>query len=199
MKQPEDKITAPRTYYKNPDFDEIFIFLDLEVPTSNKRFHQIDTTLQQEIQKLFPDVKELYIKQEKINATDFRLTLQNKLNAKRKKKWPYKGKLLLHVGVAGIKKIYGQKDVDNLLKSVFDAFKGIVFENDDQIELVICSKYIWDQNLQGLTVALSILTPTLMKKYFPKLYSDDYRQYGNRFIERKSIETDEIYGSFEIY
>ncbi len=70
------------------------------------------------------------------------------------------------MGVAGVKKVYEHKDLDNLLKSIFDAFKGIVFEDDNQIELVISSKHIWNQNLKGLTVALRILKPNIIDKYF---------------------------------
>ncbi|MDQ2718473.1 MAG: RusA family crossover junction endodeoxyribonuclease [Bacteroidota bacterium] len=192
---------AEVTYYQNPDFDEIFVFHGLEVPTSKKEFKPIAEDIQLKIAEAFPEIcVPLYRKGVGTRgAQDFMTIIKDKLIAKRKKRWPYKQKLLLSVGVSGIKKVYGAKDLDNLLKSVFDAFKGIVFEDDNQIEIVIAFKHILFDNNQGFTVALRILENDTINKYIPKIFSNDYRTWGQTFVDKYSKSYDEEFSSFEIY
>jgi Holliday junction resolvase RusA-like endonuclease len=184
---------AEATFYQNPDFEEIFIFHGLEVPTSKKEFRPIAEDMQSKIVKDFPEINfSLYQKGAGTRgAQDFIATIKEKLIAKRKKRWPYKQKLLLTVGVSGIKKVYGAKDLDNLLKSVFDAFKGIVFEDDNQIEIVIAFKQILFENNSGFTVALRILETGVFDKYNPKIFSDNYGTWGQPFVDKYLKSYDE--------
>lgn len=194
---------AEKTYYQNPDFEEIFVFHGLEVPTSKKEFRPIPENIQSKISKDFPKINfQLYQKGAGTRgAQTFIATIKEKLLAKKKKRWPYTEKLLLAVGVSGIKKVYELKDIDNLLKSIFDAFKGIVFEDDNQIEIVIAFKHIQvqDENNPGFTVALRILKTGVKDKYNPKIFSDDYRTWGQSFIDTYSKKNSEEFNSFEIY
>ena len=192
---------AEKRYYQNPDFEEIFVFHGLEVPTSKKEFKSIPENIQSRIREKFPEIDfPLYRKGAGTRgAQAFMIAIKEKLLAKKKKCWPYKEKLLLTVGVSGIKKVYGAKDLDNLLKSVFDAFKGIVFEDDNQIEIVIAFKQILFENNPGFTVALRILQTGVFDKYNPKIFSNDYRTWGQRFIDKNSKDNEEEFGSFEMY
>lgn len=192
---------AEKTYYQNPDFEEIFVFHGLEVPTSKKEFKTIPENIQKRISEKFPEIDfQLYRKGAGTRgAQDFMATIKEKLLAKRKNCWPYTGKLLLTVGVSGIKKVYGAKDLDNLLKSVFDAFKGIVFDDDNQIEIVIAFKQILFENNPGFTVALRILQNGAVDKYNPKIISNDYRTWGQPFIDKYSQDNGEEFSSFEFY
>jgi hypothetical protein len=190
-----------KKYYQNPDFEEIFVFHGLEVPTSKKEFKPLPENIESRIKEKFPQIDfPLYQKGTGTRgAQSFMTTIKEKLIAKRKKIWPYKEKLLLTVGVSGIKRVYGVKDLDNLLKSVFDAFKGIVFEDDNQIEIVIAFKQILFDNNPGFTVALRILQTGANDKYNPKIFSDDYRTWGQPFIDKYSKENGEEFSSFEMY
>lgn len=192
---------AEKRYYQNPDFEEIFVFHGLEVPSSKKEFKYIPENIQSRICEMFPEIDfQLYRKGAGTRgAQAFMTTIKEKLLAKSKKCWPYKEKLLLTVGVSGIKKVYGAKDLDNLLKSVFDAFKGIVFEDDNQIEIVIAFKQILFENNPGFTVALRILKTGVVDKYNPMIFSNDYRTWGQPFIDKNSKDNDEEFSSFETY
>ena len=189
------------TFYQNPDFDEIFIFYDLEVPTSKKQFKPIDEQLQKNIQGSFPEItKTLYYKDNKENAQSFIKEMQIRLLNKKKLVWPYKEELLLVAGVSGTKKQYGAKDLDNILKSVLDAFKGIVFEDDKQVRIVIASKQIWEYNMKGLSVGLRKLDPNKIDKYEPALYGEELKDWEDAFHKKfKEINPNELYNSFGIY
>ena len=43
------------------------------------------------------------------------------------------------------KKKYKTKDLDNVIKTLFDAMKGIVYQDDSQIRSVFANKYITDK------------------------------------------------------
>jgi Holliday junction resolvase RusA-like endonuclease len=176
------------TFYQNPDFDEIFVFVGEEVSSSKDAFKPVRDT-------------HYFEKHNKSNSQAFVKRIKEKLLLKKKKRWPYKGPLMLAVGVSGIKKIYGAKDLDNVLKSVFDAFKGIVFDDDEQIQIVIANKQIWEHSLKGFMVGLRVLSPPpRIDKYVPILYGDKPNEEWVRAWTEKSKEfNDELFSSFETY
>ncbi|MGN6212030.1 RusA family crossover junction endodeoxyribonuclease [Parafilimonas sp.] len=188
-------------FFQNPDIDEIFVFHRIEVPTSKKEFKPISQEMQEKIKQVFPELNvPLFKKGEGSRGSqEFIGNMRAKLVAKRKKRWPYKEKLLLTVGVTGLKKFYERRDIDNILKSVFDAFKGIVFEDDNQIEITIAFKQIVPQDIVGLMIGLKIIDNTVIDKYVPTLFSDNHEHWGQAFIDRFTKPTDEEFSSFEFY
>lgn len=48
---------AEATFYQNPDFDEIFVFHSLEVPTSKKEFKPVANDIQLKIAEAFPEIR----------------------------------------------------------------------------------------------------------------------------------------------
>jgi Holliday junction resolvase RusA-like endonuclease len=191
---------ATKHFYQNPDFEEIFIFLNIEVPTSKKQFRPLDDFIQKKITKTFPELdKQLFFKENKENAQSFINDVKIRLLAKKKKRWPYRGKLLLLVGFTGTKSNYEQKDLDNLLKSIFDSFKGIVFIDDNQIEAVISTKQILNKNIKGCMIGLRILNNGIIDKYLPSLYSEKIETWGKAYTDKFSQTSDELFNSFEIY
>lgn len=54
--------------------------------------------------------------------------------------WPYKDKLLIVIGITMPKRAYETTDVDNMAKSILDAFVGIIYEDDKQIDGLYVSK-----------------------------------------------------------
>ena len=59
--------------------------------------------------------------------------------------WPLKGRLLVGIGIHLPKKDYKVKDVDNMAKAILDAFCGIVYEDDKQIDCLYVSKDIAEE------------------------------------------------------
>jgi Holliday junction resolvase RusA-like endonuclease len=56
--------------------------------------------------------------------------------------WPLVGRLLVAIGLNLPKKEYEAKDVDNMAKAVLDAFKGVAYADDLQIDALFVSKSI---------------------------------------------------------
>ncbi|MBE7170056.1 MAG: RusA family crossover junction endodeoxyribonuclease [Williamsia sp.] len=64
------------------------------------------------------------------------------------------------------------KDIDNLLKSLLDALKGIVFSHDQQIVKISTEKNITDK-YQGVTVAIRELTSGSRMRSAPYFWATD--------------------------
>ena len=56
--------------------------------------------------------------------------------------WPLVGRLLVAIGLNLPKKEYEAKDVDNMAKALLDAFKGVAYEDDLQIDALFVTKSI---------------------------------------------------------
>jgi len=59
--------------------------------------------------------------------------------------WPLKGRLLVGIAIHLPKKDYKVKDVDNMAKAILDAFCGIAYEDDKQIDCLYVSKDIAEE------------------------------------------------------
>lgn len=188
--------------FQNPDFDEVFLFHKLEVPTSKKEFKPVEIQIQKKVMELFPDFeKTLYVKGNKENSINFIREVKDRLNQKKKKTWPYKNTIMLTIGFMGTKKSYGNKDLDNLVKSVFDAFKEIVFVDDNQVEILITSKQIIDKSMNGFMVGLKIIDEKTIEKFLPPLYSigeNIWEKNWSSKFKNKLINKDD-FNTFEIY
>lgn len=130
----------------NPFFDDILIFLE-DLPSSQDKLKSIDTEM-----RLFELI-------EKNNVTEFKKRIRERLENKRKPNWPYKADLYMSLTISGLKKDVYDKDLDNLLKTLFDTLKGIVFEDDKLVMKLSAEKEITDE-YKGLLVGLKVLTPS---------------------------------------
>jgi len=147
----------PATFWANPFYDDIIMFLD-KLPSSQDKLKPLD-----ESQGIF----QLY---EKNNVTEFRRKLQERLKAKAKPSWAYKGNLFMAVNITGTKNDVYDKDLDNLLKTLFDTLKGIVFDDDRQIIKLSAEKQITN-GIRGVMIALKELTPSENIQLCPGVYT----------------------------
>ncbi len=129
IKKPKIKDNEIVKFRMNPYYDEILIFGDIIVPTSQEKYKLIDAEDQ------------LYKKISKSNVDNFSNLLKNRLRAKAKNWWPYKGDLEIIINIGGPKKYIKFKDLDNYLKTIFDAIKGVVIIDDHQITIVTIDKH----------------------------------------------------------
>ena len=113
-----------RTFVANPYFDELLIFGG-QVFTSQEKFVPIECN---QCEK-----RNLYEKREKDNKGDFIKGIQKLLEENKNPEWPFKDKLLLQFSVSSIPSLVAKIDLDNLAKTIFDTFKGLVYEEDNQI------------------------------------------------------------------
>jgi len=69
------------------------------------------------------------------------------------------------------KKEYKTKDLDNVIKTLFDAMKGIVYEDDSQICSVFVNKYMSDR-IPGFMIGIKKLSEKDRDWYVPILLSE---------------------------
>lgn len=55
-------MTPTAQYFQNPDFEEIFVFHGLEVPTSKKEVKPFDAEIQLKISNAFPSARFVSVK-----------------------------------------------------------------------------------------------------------------------------------------
>lgn len=56
--------------------------------------------------------------------------------------WPMKGRLFVAIGIAMPKSAFGVTDVDNLAKTLLDAFCGVAYHDDKQVESLFINKSV---------------------------------------------------------
>lgn len=132
--------------YANPDFKDVIVFYGIEAISF----------------------------QNKAKAKSFTNIIKGELAKVRHDRWPYKNRLMIAIGIAGPTTMYSRKDVDNMSKSLLDAFKGIIYEDDRLIDILLIQKQLWDLTLYGFEIGIRVLNPDKKDKYTPILrYSFD--------------------------
>lgn len=127
-------------FYANPFFDEVLIFLD-RVPSAQEKYKPIMNSTR------------FYERYEKDNVKVFKNSIKKRLLDKAKPWWPIEDHLFAVVNISGPKKEIQTLDIDNLLKTIFDSFNGIVFIDDSQIISVLAEKELMPET-SGLAIGL---------------------------------------------
>ncbi|MEI6190468.1 MAG: RusA family crossover junction endodeoxyribonuclease [Chitinophagia bacterium] len=126
------KKAMPKTFFANPYFDELMIFFGSTVLTSKDRFAMLSCTQ--------CGRKNLYEKKGKENKSDYTADIQKKLHSNPNPAWPFKGRLHVQFSVSDKQGRLNKIDLDNLAKAILDSLKGIVFEDDAQIDTLVATK-----------------------------------------------------------
>ena len=74
------------------------------------------------------------------------------------------------VTISGSKKDAYNMDLDNLLKTLFDTLKGIVFEDDRQITRLVAEKDVTDK-FTGVLVAIKEILPGKNVRSEPSVFN----------------------------
>ncbi len=129
----------------------------------------------------------------KNNVTEFRKKIQGRLIEKKKSSWPYTDNLFIALRVSGLKKNIADKDLDNLLKTLFDTLKGIVFENDSQIIKISAEKIISSKTV-GVSIGIKKLNNHNIIELYPQMWSvgkDDWiTERQNRMDSKENLHFD---------
>lgn len=118
-------------FYSNAYFDDLIGFINIDVHTSQDKFKPF---------KCSQCERDLYEGREKKNKTEFVKLIKERLSEMSHPLWPYKNDLFLQISVTNSKSKIQQADIDNLVKTVLDAIKGIVFVDDSQVVSVFAEK-----------------------------------------------------------
>lgn len=169
-------------FYSNPYFNELMVFLE-SVPTSQEKLRPIDKE------------KGLFQLYHKNNVTEFKKRIQERLLDRRKPWWPFKERLTVVVSITGPKKDIEHKDLDNLLKTIFDSFKGIVFDDDHKIFRVQALKQVNDFK-SGFIIGIRIMSEFDDEPIPYYMFSSDDEDWQTE--KEAKIKSGEVY-SFDTY
>lgn len=122
-----------RSFFANPYFDTVLLFLPLHVTTSSDRYKPIDCG---QCQKANLYQKKEYV----LNKSNYINKVQKMLAQDPNPDWPYKKKLLVQCFVSNIPAEVKRIDVDNLAKTILDSLQGVIYENDSQVIALSCEK-----------------------------------------------------------
>lgn len=114
-----------RTFIANPYFDELLVFYGNKVFTYQDQYKPLKCT---ECEKI-----NLYEKRNKGNKTEYIEEIKKLMEGNKNSDWPFKENLLLQFSVSDTQSRLDEIDLDNLAKTIFDIFKGVVYDNDSQI------------------------------------------------------------------
>ncbi|OGU41354.1 MAG: hypothetical protein A3K31_17005 [Ignavibacteria bacterium RIFOXYA12_FULL_35_25] len=151
-------------FYQNPFYDDVFIIFDTTVPSKRIRYKQNENKIITEI---------ITPKGSKV----FEEFIKN--NLERNPNWPHKGRLLVAVQIMIKASDYKNKDIDNVTKSILDALKGIVFEDDVQIDMIHIQKIKSDK--YSFAVGVKVLDEDDSALYFPPLFSEKEFEYEQTY------------------
>ncbi len=89
-----------------------------------------------------------------IGAREFEKQIREHFKKNKGPNWPYSGRLLMVIGISMSEKDFVSTDVDNVTKTLLDAFKGILYEDDSEIVSLFVNKVVGDS---GHLIALKVL------------------------------------------
>jgi Holliday junction resolvase RusA-like endonuclease len=145
------------TFYQNPFYDDVFGTFDVTIPSKRIRYKQDDNKRITEI--ITPK-----------GSQEFETYIKQVFNSDTNENWPYKCELLIAISILLPIKEWKIKDIDNLAKSIVDALKGIVYEDDNQITSLFISKTKSDQ--PSFMVGVKCLKEEDSVWFVPLLYSE---------------------------
>jgi Holliday junction resolvase RusA-like endonuclease len=100
---------------------------DVEIPSKRVGYKQQDGVLVAKVP---------------LGVPEFEAAIAATFGGSNKSGWPLKGRLLVAISVELPKSNYASKDVDNMAKSILDAFCGIAYDDDKQIDALYVSKCV---------------------------------------------------------
>lgn len=145
-------------FYQNPFYDSLFGNLDAIVPSKHLSYKQNKN-------------KHIVTITGTPSSRNFENYLKQHLLENKNPKFPFEGRLFLAIAIAMSKKDYETKDLDNMIKTLFDAMKGVVYNDDSQICCVFVNKYVTDMT-PGFMIGIRELSKEEKDWYVPDLFSE---------------------------
>jgi Holliday junction resolvase RusA-like endonuclease len=143
-------------FYQNPFYHFLFGFFGVEVPSKRTRL-EIDRE------------KGRAVFWQSESGQRFEALVRERLSPDAK--WPLQGPVLLAIRMGLPSDSFYAKDIDNIAKSILDALKGLVFEDDRQVVSLYVAKHVTDKS--SFFVGVRQLEAGEPTWHFPSLYSEE--------------------------
>lgn len=177
------------TFYSNSYFDDVIGFLHAEVHTWQDKFKRFNC---EECER------ELYEAKNNKNKTEFVELINKNLKLLNHSRWPYKNKLFVQISISTTPAKLEQSDIDNLVKTVFDAIKGVVCIDDNQIYVVYAEKHTMDEiPMSSFIFAIKELELKEDAKPQASLWSADKKYTEDLRVHRDAIGRPSIFHIFQ--
>lgn len=155
-----DKERNFRTFVKHPEIDILFGYVGATIPSKRQDFKPVQMVAVNE------DGREeilhnFYVRKPGTKSVqEFEQLIRDKITSSslHEKKIMKPSLVEVTIAITLTKERYFDIDVDNISKTVLDAIKGYLIEDDNQVKRLICDKDIHPLNKNGFFIALTELT-----------------------------------------
>jgi Holliday junction resolvase RusA-like endonuclease len=149
-----------RTFVQNPEIDILFGYVGSTIPSKRQDFKPI------QMMAVFEDGREeilhnYYVRKPSTKSVqEFEQLIREEITSLllHEKKIMKPSLVEVTISISLPKERYFDIDVDNISKTVLDAIKGYLIEDDNQVKRLICDKNIHPLNINGFFIALTKLT-----------------------------------------
>lgn len=145
-----------KIFYKNPDIDFLLGTMNDKIPSKKEDFKPVPV-LNGETQEILKDFYQKKPSSESVRR--FEEMLHNQLKAYDDVKKIAKPSLVeVIITITLRKERIFDVDVDNISKTVLDALKGYLYDDDSQVSKLFCHKEVHALNIPGYFIAVTELT-----------------------------------------
>ncbi|MEG4904448.1 RusA family crossover junction endodeoxyribonuclease [Microcoleus sp. F10-A1] len=150
-----------KTYVQHPEIDILFGHVGATIPSKRQDFKPIQMTA------VYEDGTEeilhnFYVRKPSTKSVqEFEQLIRDQITSSslQEKKIMKPSLVEVTIAISLTREKYFDIDVDNISKTVLDAIKGYLIEDDSQVKRLICDKDIHPLNKDGFFIALTELTP----------------------------------------
>jgi len=144
-----------RRYNDNPFYDFVLAWSGDPIPSTRSGYKNLPTG-------------GIVLNPETPSVHGFRKTVREAFRKYPQFKKPIKGRVLISLAIGLTQKEYQARDIDNMVKSLLDALKTVVYYDDRQVDALHVVKYESDYEIWNIGIK------KLRKKdplwHFPQLY-----------------------------
>lgn len=149
-----------KAFIQHPEIDILFGYVNVTIPSKRQDFKPV------EMMAIYEDGREeilhnFYVRKPSTKSVqEFEQLIRDEItNSSLNEKKIMKPSLVeVTISISLTKEKYFDIDVDNISKTVLDAIKGYLIEDDSQVKRLICDKDIHPLNKDGFFIALTELT-----------------------------------------
>ena len=143
-----------QTYHNNPFYDFVFFYVGDPIPSTRTGYTNVVGT-----QQVMPNA-------ESVSVHEFRRQLREVLPKYPELGQPFKGRVLLSIAIGLTEKEYASRDIDNMVKSLLDALKSVVYADDRQVDVLHVVKHKHEYNCWHIGIK-KLSTDELLWHYEP--------------------------------
>ena len=146
-----------RRYHDNPFYDFVLAWAGDPIPSTRSGYKNLPTG-------------ETIKNPESPSVHGFKDAVKETFRHYRRFKRPLKGRVLISLAIGLTQKEFQTRDLDNMVKSLLDALKAVVYEDDRQVDVLHVMKY--QSEFEIWKIGIKKLRKKDRLWYSPRLYKE---------------------------